>query len=291
MIQDLKKKVQSLIGKETPVKILLALLVSTLFASTGFAQQIRISNQTWSAEVIRPSGQPVIPLFEGWFTNDDGTHSLCFGYLNLNTEQSLTVPTGEDNYLSDSRFKAMLPTHFDPLPPKYRRKFCVFTVTVPADFRRDETVEWHLTTAGDALSVPGHILPAYVLDEPVSNGRGDIAPLIKLNKGDAGVRGRIGIHNDMPIKGKVNTPLQLSAWIEHPEDEVWIGWAKHTGPGSVEFSEQEYQFPSSGDPTQVQATFSEPGRYIVRMQTIDDIASFEFICCHSNAYYTIDITN
>ena len=255
------------------------------------AQQIDLSHQTWSAEVIRPRGQPVIPLFDGWFPNDDGSRTLCFSFFNLNSEQSLAIPLGEDNYLSDERFAALLPTHFDPLPPRYRHKFCVFTVTVPADFGVNETIVWHLASADQKLSVPGHIKPPYVMDEPRSNGRGDIAPLIKLSADDPGIRGRIGIQSETSIAGKVDVPVTFNAWIEHPDSEVWVGWAKHSGPGSVAFSNLEYMIQPNRGPTEVQARFSEPGNYIVRMQTIDSIAAFEFYCCHSNAYFNVEISN
>ena len=43
--------------------------------------------------------------------------------------------------------------------------------------------------------------------------------------------------------------------------------------------------------TMVQAKFDKPGEYIVRMQTIDDIAAFEFYCCHTNAYFHINVSN
>ena len=101
------------------------LMIATIIAFFAITmpvsgQQIPLSEQIWSGEVIRPNGQPVIPLFDGWFPNEDGTRSLCFSYFNLNTEQSFDIPLGELNKLSDDRFEAMLPTHFDPLPPRYR---------------------------------------------------------------------------------------------------------------------------------------------------------------------------
>lgn len=255
-----------------------------------FAQQIQTANQTWSADVIRPRGQPVIPLFDGWFPNDDGSRSLCFSFFNLNTEQSLSIPLGENNHLSDDRFAAQLPTHFDPLPPRYRHKFCVFTVTVPNDFSVNDTVVWNLSSAGQALSVPGHIMPPFILDEPASVGRGNIAPLIKLSENEAGVRGRKGITAASSIQGRVGESVQLGAWIEHPDDEVWVGWAKHSGPGSVMFDELEYTLNPARGPAKAQMTFSEPGSYIIRMQTIDNVAAFEFYCCHSNAYFNVDIS-
>lgn len=266
------------------------LLLTALALSSASAQQIQLSQQTWSADVIRPRGQPVIPLFDGWFPNDDGTRSLCFSYFNLNTEQSLTILLGTDNHLGDDRFAALLPTHFDPLPPRYRHKFCVFTVTVPADFSVDETVVWHLRSAGQSLKIPGHILPAFVLDEPASGGRGNIAPLVKVSMNGAAVRGRKGIHKDSSVMGHIGQPVDLSAWIEHPDDEVWVGWAKHSGPGEVTFSELEYTIQTSAEPTEVQATFSEAGSYVIRMQTINSVAAFEFYCCHTNAYFEVEIS-
>lgn len=267
------------------------LLLATALPMPVAAQQIQLSQQTWSAEVIRPRGQPVVPLFDGWFANADGSRTLCYGFFNLNAEQSLSIPAGPDNYLSDTRFAAQLPTHFDPLPPAYRRKFCAFTVTVPASFGRNETIEWHLTSADQKLSVPGHILPAYVLDEPSSDGRGDLAPLVRLSDSDSGVRGRKGLILDKTLNGKVGAPVTLAARVEHPDPEVWIGWAKHSGPGDVIFSALEYMTPTGSTPFTTEATFSAPGTYLIRLQTIDDTAAFEFYCCHTNVYFPVEISD
>ncbi len=252
------------------------------------AQQIDLSNQTWSAEVIRDYGQPVIPLFDGWFPNPDGTNTLCFGYFNMNREQALDIPPGPDNYLSDERFAAEIPTHFDPLPPRYRHVFCAFSITVPATFSRDEKIYWHLTSNGQSLQVPAHLIPAYVLDEPRSDGRGDVAPLVTVRQESA--RGRKGVHDPVNITARVGENVNLAATIEHTAEEVWVGWSHHSGPGQVEFSKKEYMAPSN-QTTETQASFSEPGEYVVRMQTIDDIAAFEFYCCHTNAYFHVTVSN
>lgn len=272
-------------------KFLPAVVVSFLLAAPVTAQQIQLSQQTWSAEVIRPRGQPVVPLFDGWFANADGTRTLCYSFFNLNTEQSLSIPLGPDNYLSDSRFEALLPTHFDPLPPAYRHKFCVFTITVPADFDRDATIVWHLNSAGQQLSVPGHLKPAFVMDEPASDGRGDLAPLIKLAPDDSGTRGRKGVISSQTVYGRIDQPLEFNAWVEHPDASVWIGWAKHSGPGEVEFSELEYTTATGSTPFTTQARFSAPGNYLIRLQSIDDIDAFEYYCCHTNVYFPVEISD
>ena len=82
------------------------------------AQQIDLSQQTWSAEIIRDHGQPVIPLFDGWYPNEDGTRTMCFSYFNMNREEAVDIRLGKDNHLSDERFNALVPTHFAPLPPR-----------------------------------------------------------------------------------------------------------------------------------------------------------------------------
>ena len=40
------------------------------------------------------SGQPVYPVFEGWYKNPDGSFSISFGYFNRNAEEVLEIPIG-----------------------------------------------------------------------------------------------------------------------------------------------------------------------------------------------------
>ena len=270
---------------------LFLVVCTTVIPAVAGAQQIDLSQQTWSAEVIRDHGQPVIPLFDGWYPNEDGTSTMCFSYFNMNREEAVDIHLGENNYLSDDRFKALVPTHFDPLPPRYRHVFCAFTVTVPEDFGQDERITWTLTSNGQTLSVPGKLIAPYVLDEPASRGRGNLAPLVKLSPNGQNIRGRTGIHTRQPIATSVGESLTLTAWIEHPTEEVWVGWSHHSGPGKVKFDQKEHEILISKGSTQVQATFNEPGEYVVRMQTIDSISAFEFFCCHTNAFFHINVSN
>ena len=126
-------------------------LTAVAVTQSAQAQQIDLSNQTWSANVIRPSGQAVIPLYDGWYPNEDGTKTICFGHFNMNSEETLDIPLGEDNYLETDYpgldlSNVLLPTHFDPLPPRYRHVFCGFTINVPEDFGVNHRITWHLTS-------------------------------------------------------------------------------------------------------------------------------------------------
>lgn len=277
------------------MRVAVFLLLSGVAAQV-FGQQVLQENQIWASAVVRNSGQPVIPTYEGWFTNPDGTHSLCFGYFNLNLEQSLEIPHGELNRLEgvDEGVVAVLatPTHFDPLPRRYRRKFCVFTVTVPADFSREDRVVWHLTSADQTFTAQGHVLPPFFLDEPETRGRLKKAPLVTIAEGEEAVRGRRGVHAEKVVEAAVGRPVALSlARIESEVEEVWVGWSKYSGPGEVTFSNAEYEIEGATIvSTQTDATFSEPGEYLIYVQAIESTADFEFFCCHTNAYLRVNVS-
>ena len=61
---------------------------------------------TWSPQMIRDSGRPIVPVFEGWFQNEDGTYTLSFGYASFNLEEALHIPLGPDNFVEPSEFDA-----------------------------------------------------------------------------------------------------------------------------------------------------------------------------------------
>ena len=274
------------------------LLASTLlFVSPGaWPQQVLQENQPFSSAIIRERGQPIIPTYEGWFANDDGSYTLCYGYFNMNTKQSLEIPLGDSNWmegLEDGVTAALPPpTHFDPTPLAYRRKFCVFTVDVPADFGRQKRVTWHLDSAGQTFTAKGHLLPPFILDEPEALGRKTIAPLITISKGEEPKRGRSGVHAKTKISAKVGQPvaLKLEA-IDHEREKVWVGWSKYSGPGEVVFLQNEFTYTTEEVVSNsAEATFSEPGEYVVYAQAIHSIADFEFFCCHTNAYLSVTVS-
>ncbi|MEX0963949.1 MAG: hypothetical protein WDZ52_07925 [Pseudohongiellaceae bacterium] len=278
-----------------PMLVLVCPALLAFFSTLVLGQEITLPNQIWSAEVIRPQGQPVIPLYDGWFPNEDGSKTICFGYFNMNTDEAVDVTIGGENYLATDfpdldLLDALVPTHFEPLPPRYRHIFCAFTVVVPAQFTANHRVTWHLTSHGQSLSVPGKVLPSYVLDEPSSLGRGDIAPRVSVSDTQSPVRGRSGLRVEQAATTQVNEPLQLSATVEHPDGVVWVGWSHHSGPGEVLFEQQEFEV-VSGTPSQARLRISEPGEYIIRMQTIDDTAAFEFYCCHTNVWFPVTVTD
>ena len=58
------------------------------------------NSPTWSPQMIRDSGRPIVPIFEGWFQNEDGSYTLSFGYASFNLEEALHIPLGQTTSLS-----------------------------------------------------------------------------------------------------------------------------------------------------------------------------------------------
>src|SRR5690349_11320566 len=114
-LRALRTKVQS--PKTAQLGLALALLVaSPLLAQTRYA-----------------TGQDVVPVFEGWERNPDGSFNMVFGYMNRNYEQQLDIPVGPDNMIEPGVADQGQPTHF-----YVRRQQFVFKVGVPKDWGKKD---------------------------------------------------------------------------------------------------------------------------------------------------------
>lgn len=114
-------------------------------------------------------GQNVVPVYEGWEQNSDGSFNLVFGYFNRNWEEELDVPIGPDNSFSPGAADQGQPTHFLPK----RNRFLV-RIPVPKDFGAKEVV-WTLTIRGKTERAYGTLKPDYFIDDIViqnNNGAG-----------------------------------------------------------------------------------------------------------------------
>jgi hypothetical protein len=278
----------------------LGIVLLALLASPALAQRIPFEKRFFNEQVLRPHSQPVVPIYEGWYRNADGTREICFGYFNLNLEEPVDIPLGEGNFIEPNEFDGRQPTHFTPVPgmtsdspftSRFRRVWCAFTVTVPASFTEEDQVWWTLDRGGEDAPVrtPGTIKVEYVLDEPRSDGMGELAPLLRFSEGGAAFQGRKGSAAPR-VTARAGQPLDLRVWIEHPfEEQMWVGWVKYKGPGEVTFRPAEQSVPVQ-DMRGVAATsvtFSEPGEYELLVQAIDRTANFEFHCCWTNGYVPV----
>ncbi len=202
---------------------------------------------------VRDYGQGVLPIFEGWYPNEDGTYDLCFGYFSMNRLEELDIPVGPNNFIEPTRFNGPQPTHFVPqgprgLVPQERREFggttsrlqgktCVFTVNVPADIG-NERVWWNLIIDDQTYRVPGHITARpYMIDNLVNSvgaAMGDfeenlrfsgeaVAPIVQFVQppGPEG-RGKGGI-NLGAVTAQVGTALPITISNALPETELSTG--------------------------------------------------------------------
>src|SRR6267143_1739569 len=49
-------------------------------------------------------GQSILPHYEGWVQNPDGSFDMSFGYLNQNWQEELDIPIGPDNNIEPEPF-------------------------------------------------------------------------------------------------------------------------------------------------------------------------------------------
>ena len=115
-----------------------------------------------SAQWAHDRGQSVVPAFEGWEANPDGTFSMVFGFFNRNCHEILHLPVGPDNNVEPGGPDRGQPTRFYP-----RRAEFVFKVPVPADFGDRELV-WTLTVHGRTEQAYASLQPEYVLDRQIT---------------------------------------------------------------------------------------------------------------------------
>src|SRR5512139_1293206 len=153
-----------------PLRLPLAALVILLLGAAALgAQQPGGQNQQEGrptgvprddSSITHSRGQSVIPIYNGWHPNKDGTFDLWFGYLSDNWHQEVDVPIGVNNNISAPQGPdAGQPTHFFPRNNRFQ-----FKLTVPKDFGKGEIV-WTLTTAGRTYRAYATLNPSYVRDD------------------------------------------------------------------------------------------------------------------------------
>jgi hypothetical protein len=318
------------------IKNLLIALLGFVFLTTSWSQiqaQTRIPGWNRAAppgghqndlQLVRATGGPVVPIFEGWFPNPDGSYQLCFGYFNTNTKATFDIPVGPNNYIEPAEFNGLQPTHFMPQPDGGRRHYCVLSVTVPEDWGEQDLV-WTLIDdrSKQEFSSPGRLkYSTYRHDEPLQPSRNNSPPKVKLTAEGLVAEGRVGFGRGMvseTLAAQVGMPIELTARVrrDNPlrdEDNrsIRVRWFKYQGPGEVTFtrnwnswkeesigwieavnwSDSEFAYGQSA----TQAIFGAPGEYIVQLQAYNDSGrsnfetnDFEFWCCWTNAFVRVNV--
>ncbi len=293
-------------GTTLPAVVLLVAAIAAGAADPAAqrASERRVANPgetQFELQLLRPAGGPVVPIFEGWYRNPDGTFELSFGYFNVNTEETLEIPLGGDNFIEPAGFDGRQPTVFEPVPESDRRHWGAFTVTVPADFGARDVV-WTLHVRGQTLSVPGRLTsPAYELAGWEFPGRSSVSPVLRWAPAGPVGRGPRGITGQRR-QATVGEPLDLGAWVARDAEAgfdgrpIHVKWFRHQGPGNVTFAERtavvepDAWAQEGGAQVTTAVTFAEPGEYLLRLLAFNEIREFEFQCCWTNGFVPVTVT-
>ena len=120
----------------------------------GFAAWLLICSGA-PAQIQNASGQNVVPVYEGWERNADGSFNMVFGYMNRNYEEQMDIPVGSNNVISPGAADQGQPTHF-----YRRRQQFVFKIKVPKDWGKNDLV-WALTSRGKTEKAYGTLQPIW----------------------------------------------------------------------------------------------------------------------------------
>lgn len=254
-------------------------------------------NGTNGQTILHTHGQNVVPAFEGWEANPDGTFNILFGYLNRNLEEKLDVPIGPGNDVSPGGPDQGQPTHFLP-----RRNRYVFRVTVPKDFGTKELV-WTLTSKGKTEKAYASLKPDYVIDALLMMK--DVGALGTKKKERENRAPVVKIEGELQRTVKVGEPLTLTAvanddGIPSPAPVpnrypvarnalgLRVAWFVYRGAADAVTLDPEqfkvYADPGGNSPWTpgwmpppipadgrfpVRVTFREPGSYVLRVMAHD----------------------
>jgi hypothetical protein len=158
------------------------------------------------------SGQIIAPAYEGWRTEDDGSLTMVFGYMNENWQEEFDIPVGPDNSIEPGGPDQGQPTHFYP-----RRNPFLFTIKIPKDFGDKELI-WTLKTHGKVQKAYASLKNDYIIDNQV------ISTEVGGDFGSLRDELRTNIPPELKVDGekkrtvKVGAPLTLSAFAKDPDN-------------------------------------------------------------------------
>ena len=245
------------------------------------------------------SGLNVVPVFDGWEKNADGSFNIVFAYFNRNYDEAVEIPIGPNNSIEPGGPDRGQPTHFYP-----RRNRYLFRVRVPKDWGNKDVV-WTLTSRGKTEKAYGSLLPVQLINPEVigSNFTGTTSfdeankpPTIPL-QGEPARQARVGeplavsvvaIDDEVTTKGKKAAP-QSRPPGRRSAMGLRVSWIVYRGgPGTVSFDPVQaltYSDPRSDlspwtpgwmppplpadGRIETRATFSAPGTYVLRAVASD----------------------
>lgn len=235
------------------------------------------------------TGQNVVPVFEGWERNADGSFNMVFGYMNRNYEEELDLPVGSANFFEPGDVDQGQPAHFYP-----RRQQFVFKVRVPKDWGKKDLV-WTLTSRGKTEKAYATLMPVWEIDVgtyqqnrggPGELGEADDPPSIRL---EGAPERTVAVGGALPLEAYVvddgrpsNRPSQSGSnpRVEGPLTQavvrldrgtrLGVSWVVYRGDAkAVTFDPRRVAVTDGRAATT--ARFSAPGTYTLRAYADDGI--------------------
>jgi len=232
------------------------------------------------------SGQDVVPVYEGWIRNPDGSFDFIFGYFNRNWKEEVVVPAGADNKLEPGEPDRGQPTYFLP-----RRHAFLFRVRVPQDWGQ-KTLIWSITAHGHTEKAYAELLPTEEITERIIMTRGNLnpgeddpnkPPVIKINPiASVSVANPVSLTALVTDDGlpkpraapKAHTPGtgQINITTGSRPRGLNVTWFEYRGPAKVTFEPAGPITVSDGAAVST-AHFREPGTYVLRATANDGALS------------------
>jgi hypothetical protein len=235
------------------------------------------------------SGQDVVPVYEGWLRNKDGTFTFVFGYFNRNWKEELAIPAGPDNKIEPGAADRGQPTYFLP-----RRQKWVFRVQVPKDWGQQELV-WTITSHGHTekayaqLTLEEEILERLIMtggnlnpgeDDPNKPPSVTIAPVASANVTSPVTLTALVTDDGLPKPrvprapqpGKPGIPQAQTNNAAERKTGLTVTWFQYGGPAKVKFDAVD-AIPVTNGQAVTAAHFTAPGTYVLRAIASDGALS------------------
>ena len=180
------------------------LMFASAVALHGVARASAQSSQPPSqiAQTKFDSGQDVVPVYEGWIRNQDGSFDLVFGYFNRNFKEELVIPAGPQNMIEPGGPDRGQPTYYLP-----RRRARLFRVRVPKDWGQ-QVLTWTLTANGRTEKAYGDLLPVQEINERIIMSGGNT---VAFGDEDPNMPPSIAVVPN--VQARVSTPITLTATV------------------------------------------------------------------------------
>lgn len=267
---------------------MLARIVQSTFCALAASFAVSVAAAQVDLPTVNPQtqfarGQDVVPVYEGWLRNSDGTFTFVFGYFNRNWKEDLAIPAGPENKLEPGSPDRGQPTYFLP-----RRQPWVFRVQVPKDWGQQELV-WTITAHGRTEKAYAQLLPEEEIFERVIMSHGN------LSRGEDDPNKPPTVRVAPVPVASVATPVPLTAivtddglpkprpepvvrpgaqtnTVQRPKAGLSVTWFQYRGPAKVVFDSAGPIAVKEGQAVTA-ARFSAPGAYVLRAVASDGALS------------------